>query len=1320
MDAALGWVRKRPPGGDAPRASRPSPATTRDSRLAREAGVALVVTVILITVITFMAITFLALSRREKGAVAVATDQTTARLAADAALERVKAEVAARLLATTNALDFDPLVSTNFINWNGYDPTRPLGIPNPTNVNFDYRAGGGALNPNEALQNLANLLYSPRPPVFVTNRAAPNSMDFRFYLDLNRNGQYDPSGDWPVISPNLRFYDTNGLEVGSTRLPPPFNDPPPANVVVQSNFFVGDPEWIGILARPDLPHSATNYFVARYAYFAVPAGKTLDVNYIHNHAKPLAPANSDGFLRNQGVGSWEINLAAFLADLNTNIWNSSGASVLNPPYQYDPDPASFGSPGAAFRDANSLLRYRIAGNPNTLWSVSKLFGNPGATSFRLDGFDGYSAGPLLTNAWGWNVVPDADTPRVNQPWWGADNTNHYFTTQDFFDKRKTRIPPYPGPPTPDFTDDLMWATTNSPSSYDRYTYYRMLAQLGTDSAPEDPNKLNLNYVNVGGFTVTNFLSWDSPQVQTAFGRPGSEVFFLSAADRLVRAYSGNKFGANGIPVLVNGTNYYTPSLHRQLQLAANIWDAMTNRTFPDGVAFPTVFRPVFTNVNGNIYIADFKEVTGYNDLLNRTLRDPGSTNVAAFVQPNDLLFGVPLVVGARKGLPNFNEFAMESVVQITREVELIKGSRPPGGAADIEATNQLFVIGISNVFGTEFWNSYASNYTRPVEIYVTNYLTMSLTNDFGVALASSPFVMVNPVNLTAGARLDLPRPGTNYWPGWDGISVAANQNGQSSFIVPLRTNVVFLVDAAYQQATRRFVPLAQTVRNPNGDFIFPRWGLTITNRLQAVVVDSATRRILDYIQLNGLIAHRDLANEIGQPPGAYYDGLWGTNANRNLPGTLSDYPGVLQQILVSYGYGDPGTDWRDYGIGQAQGATRSKEIARFRAFFTESHIGQYGGFISTNTDQVARAPFSPSRKISLHLKWQANDPLVHYLSGDLLDLNTANVPQRWNLRQIATRETLDNIGKRNIRYQPWAQTETSSDPNAVNPAYKDPGVTRSDDWQFPTNKFATIGWLGRVHRGTPWQTIYLKASGVDDKAWQKWVGNPNATDAKLNQPAADRAIFDLFTTALNENAARGQLSINQTNLAAWSAVLGGVIVLEGDTRPALSKFNRGAVFRAHPIDPAGADPNAPLLQVVRAINDVRATNTMVCPKHVFERLGDILAVPELTEKSPFLNLGAVNRTWGLNDAVYEWLPQQTLSLLRVGEPRYVVYAFGQALRPAPQSQITAAFGPLAAYDGMVTNYQITAEVATRTVLRIDGAPANPHAVIESFNVLPPD
>ena len=55
-----------------------------------------------------------------------------------------------------------------------------------------------------------------------------------------------------------------------------------------------------------------------------------------------------------------------------------------------------------------------------------------------------------------------------------------------------------------------------------------------------------------------------------------------------------------------------------------------------------------------------------------------------------------------------------------------------------------------------------------------------------------------------------------------------------------------------------------------------------------------------------------------------------------------------------------------------------------------------------------------------------------------------------------------------------------------------------------------------------------------------------------------------------------------------------------------------------------------------------------------------------------------------------------------------------------------------AYNGLCTNYQITAETATRAVVRVVGTNSingalvvtnqviNNNAVIESFNVLPPD
>src|ERR1017187_5596689 len=166
------------------RSSRPSSRVTRHS----QKGVALVITLILLSVVTFMAITFLALSRRERSAVTTVTDTASARLAADAALANAEAQVIANVLSTTNPFNFSLLVSTNYINPIGFKN----GVSSYTNVNY-YDSAGNFITGNNFLQNLINLLYSPRAPVFIpTNSAGSN--DFRFYLDLNRNGRFEPNG----------------------------------------------------------------------------------------------------------------------------------------------------------------------------------------------------------------------------------------------------------------------------------------------------------------------------------------------------------------------------------------------------------------------------------------------------------------------------------------------------------------------------------------------------------------------------------------------------------------------------------------------------------------------------------------------------------------------------------------------------------------------------------------------------------------------------------------------------------------------------------------------------------------------------------------------------------------------------------------------------------------------------------------------------------------------------------------------------------------------------------------------------------------------
>ena len=310
------------------------------------------------------------------------------------------------------------------------------------------------------------MYVSPRTPVYLSN-IVTHVVENRFYLDLNRNGRFDGNGLVP---------ETNNLNL-------------PTGI---TNFMVGDPEWIGVLERPDVPYGPNNKFIARYAFIAMPIGNALDLNAIHNQVFdestpsstpiPVNPnsANSDVYFRNQGVGSWEINLAAFLADLNTNKWGQDINQTANF-YQYN-QPGS-GNRGAAFDDARALLAWRYANNYNTVASVDQLFGGssgPGDIAFRHDNIDGYSDGPLQT---GFQLPVDNDN--ANNLWPGADNTNHFFTPEELFNSNEISAP---------FVNRLL-AAGQANSTYDRYTFYRLLSQLGTDSTPES-GKMNLNYDNL--------------------------------------------------------------------------------------------------------------------------------------------------------------------------------------------------------------------------------------------------------------------------------------------------------------------------------------------------------------------------------------------------------------------------------------------------------------------------------------------------------------------------------------------------------------------------------------------------------------------------------------------------------------------------------------------------------------------------------------------------------------------------------------------------------------------------------------------------------
>jgi len=383
---------------------------------------------------------------------------------------------------------------------------------------------------------------------------------------------------------------------------------------------------------------------------------------------------------------------------------------------------------------------------------------------------------------------------------------------------------------------------------------------------------------------------------------------------------------------------------------------------------------------------------------------------------------------------------------------------------------------------------------------------------------------------------------------------------------------------------------------------------------------------------------------------------------------------------------------------------------------------------------------------------------------------------RTNLTTIAARVppngppiVPNNLHKINERYRPWGRRYGGGDigptkqgnETDVDYAYdlrvKDPRIRWSDDWDFPTNKFASIGELGRVHRGTPWQTIYFKAAVITNRTdaadnrspeliglnWADWAGHIESHSTN------DWRLLDIFTTAVNDNAARGLLSVNQTNQAAWSAVLSGVVAVNNSLNDAQAKASQTQIGQTNVFTSVVIQPGIAVSNIVKDINAVRAT----MPNGVFHSLGDILTVPSLSvfyndfsniiDSSPFLNVtnytfvnvtnkimemdgrgkpkNQDQRFYGMTDEAYERIPRQIASLLKFGEPRFVVYCYGQSLKPAPNSIVLSApFG--SGLFNLCTNYQITGEVLTRTILRVEPNPdaQHPKTVVESYNILPAD
>jgi hypothetical protein len=686
--------------------------------------------------------------------------------------------------------------------------------------------------------------------------------------------------------------------------------------------------------------------------------------------------------------------------------------------------------------------------------------------------------------------------------------------------------------------------------------------------------------------------------------PDPVGFFTNLSSRLLQ----QELGLSLTQIQIHPTNQYTPAVHRLLQVTANLWESTTDE--PEGL--PTVFRPRFHVTNGVVYLSSYVVVTNDAALAGLPLVDLTAAANAAELIPSSgdaLIFGVPLVIGARKGLPNFNEFSLDSIFQLTRKLQL----RRAVAGGPITETNQFFVLSLTTPFGVEFWNSYSNDFTRAVDILVTNYMSVRITNDLGVDFTQ---------HFQSGAAMS-----TNHWPRFRAGST-------SSFLVPLRTNLPALPAIGYLPGVSPdgaigFVSATNSaLYDTSQNLIAPRWGVTISNRLHAKIVDQATGRIIDHLLLNGLTSHRQLTDEISVPPtlntGNPFDLLWATNA---LPsGFLSGRLGAITQIYISLGaYGvPPGGDWQYYGI--FEGGTAP---AAMSAFLNAFYSGAAGVFT---------VPFTPIVQTIMPMIWEVNDPLVNQFADELFHAPRSGEIMRVIPPSNPSPVMLQGLGYRNERYLPWPTIPEIElpDPNATNSALRDPLMRASDNWDFPINAPLSLETLGRIHRGTPWQSIYLKSANVDLLTWQNWTGHADPEVAQQTHPRRDWSLITTLQALLNTNAPQQLLSVNDRNPINLMAVLDGLNVLTniGPTGPsARPEFETLTI----------SSNSWQALLLAEAIATTRTNQ----PSQVFRNLGELFATAELSLASPWLN---PSTSWqqlrGMTDSAYEIIPAQLLSRVR--------------------------------------------------------------------------
>lgn len=723
-----------------------------------------------------------------------------------------------------------------------------------------------------------------------------------------------------------------------------------------------------------------------------------------------------------------------------------------------------------------------------------------------------------------------------------------------------------------------------------------------------------------GIITGLFFFFDNPSSagQHDLSETGSSPihFFTNVAQRLLITLSPE---LNLRDVEIHPVNRYTPEVHRLLQVAANLYESLTNRTTGQA-RLPTVFRPLFTSSGSRVAISGYVEETGSRFVSNRwfdlNLREDRELLRGNYVRSNANVFGQPIIIGAKKGFPNFNEFSLETVVQVARKLEIRKL------VGRSFQTNQAYLLSISNVIGVEAWNSYTQALSRPVEIHIRNQYAAALDHAVdGITsrLHDRKDVFENSFMLTT-------------WPG---------RNTSDSFVLSLHTNISNLTNSVYHlQPPHLFTSYPTNAFESN--FHVPVWHLHVTNRLQFWIIDQESGRIIDFVNLEGLGTDMNISQWMFTGGSSSSTelireaDLWRTN---RITPDLPDSPtlGIVNQMAASLGDPRVASDvWQSHAA-LLPSLQRKAEILKFMSFLLNP----------SNTDFAAQAPFVPVRKLYQRLSWQANDPLVHHLMADVSD-PVLSSPDNANsfvfVRPAFSFLPTSNLRRMNERYRPWGGNPMRIPSGGdFDIRRQDSLVTSPDGWRFPEAATVDLATLGRIHRGTPWQTLYFKShldpttgQQMSPGEWANWAG------AAETHPTNDWRIASALAVLFRAQPVTELVSVNATNVASvlhrWMA-LTNVVATNG-------------------------------LQVLTEIEIVLDSSQMAAMQNGIDRVkswqagdyfqdfGDILSVPELSTYSPYIARPvSFQRDRVLTDDAWERIPIQLLPKLR-NDPQVIAEGGG--------------------------------------------------------------